>query len=108
MPTPDLILDAHSELAEGPVWLESTGELLWVDVEPGDVHWLDPSTGSDRSQKMGAAGGAAVPDRRGGIVVALPRRIARLAAGAAVPEVIVPLPDDPDIRMNDAACDRRG
>jgi sugar lactone lactonase YvrE len=108
MPTPELILDAHSELAEGPVWLESTGELLWVDVEPGDVHWLDPGTGADRSQNVGAAVGAAVPDRRGGVVVALPRRIARLAAGATAPEVIVPIPDDPDIRMNDAACDRRG
>jgi sugar lactone lactonase YvrE len=108
MPTPELVLDAHAELAEGPVWLESTGELLWVDIEPGDVHWLDPRTGADRSQNVGDPIGAAVPDRSGGLLLALPRRISRLAAGAREPEQIVSLPGDPDHRMNDAKCDRRG
>src|SRR5664279_3178902 len=100
MPTPELILDAHAELAEGPVWLASTGELLWVDIEPGDVHWFNPSTGTDRSQNTGDPVGAAVPDLHGGVVVALPRRIARLAAGAQEPELLVELPGDPDMRMN--------
>jgi sugar lactone lactonase YvrE len=108
MPTPELVLDAHAELAEGPVWLASTGELLWVDIEPGDVHWLDPATGADRSQNVGDPVGAAVPDRSGGLLLALPRRISRLRAGAQEPEQIVSLPGDPDHRMNDAKCDRRG
>ena len=108
MPNPELVLDAHAELAEGPVWLEPTGELLWVDIEPGNVHWFDPSTGADRSQHVGDPVGAAVPDGSGGLVLALPRRISRLAAGASEPEQIVSIPDEPDIRMNDAACDRRG
>ncbi len=67
MPIPSLILDAHAELAEGPVWLESTGELLWVDIEAGDAHWLDPTTGRDRVQHVGDPLGAAVPDRDGGL-----------------------------------------
>jgi sugar lactone lactonase YvrE len=108
MPTPELVLDAHAELAEGPVWLASSGELLWVDIEPGDVHWLDPKTGADRSQNVGDPVGAAVPDRSGGLLLALPRRISRLPAGAQEPEQIVSLPGDPDHRMNDAKCDRRG
>jgi sugar lactone lactonase YvrE len=108
MPTAELILDAHAELAEGPVWLESSGELLWVDIEPGDVHWLDPRTGSDRSVNVGAPVGAALPDRAGGVVLALPRRLARLAAGSTSPDELVSIPDEPDMRMNDAACDRRG
>ena len=89
MPNPELVLDAHAELAEGPVWLAPTGELLWVDIEPGNVHWFDPRTGADRVQHVGDPVGAAVPDRDGGIVLALPRRISRLAAGAQEPEVIV-------------------
>jgi sugar lactone lactonase YvrE len=108
MPTPELVLDAHAVLAEGPVWLEATGELLWVDIEPGDVHWFDPRTGADRSQNVGDPLGAAVPDRSGGLLLALPRRIARLRAGAQEPEQIVSLGGDPDNRMNDAKCDRRG
>jgi sugar lactone lactonase YvrE len=108
MPTPELTLDIHAELAEGPVWLDTTGELLWVDIEPGDVHWFDPSTGTDRLQHVGEPVGAAVPDQRGGVVLALPRRIVRLAAGSHEPELLVALPGDPDMRMNDAGCDRRG
>jgi sugar lactone lactonase YvrE len=108
MPTPELVLDAHATLAEGPVWLEPTGELLWVDIEPGDVHWFDPRTGDDRSLNAGDPLGAAVPDSDGGLLLALPRRISRLAAGAQAPEQIVSLPGDADHRMNDAKCDRRG
>ena len=107
MPTTELVLDIHAELAEGPVWLDSTGELLWVDIEPGDVHWFDParaqiacSTSANRSaQRFPTAGG---------VVLALPRRIVRLAAGSHEPELLVSLPGDPDMRMNDAGCDRRG
>jgi sugar lactone lactonase YvrE len=108
MPTPEIALDAHATLAEGPVWLESAGELLWVDIEPGDVHWFDPRSGADRSQNVGDPVGAAVPDRSGGLLVALPRRISRLRAGEGAPEQIVSLPGDADHRMNDAKCDRRG
>ena len=77
MPTAELILDAHAELGECPVWLESSAELLWVDVEAGDLHWLDPATRVDRSQHVEGPLGAALPDRAGGLVLALPRRICR-------------------------------
>lgn len=108
MQIPELILDARAELAEGPVWLEASGELLWVDIEPGDVHWLDTRSGSDRSVNVGAPVGAALPDCAGGLVLALPQRLSRLVAGSTEPEQILSIPDEPDIRMNDAACDRRG
>ena len=108
MPTPEIVLDAHATLAEGPVWLDPTGELLWVDIEPGDVHWFDPRSGKDRAQNVGDPVGAAVPDRNGGLVLALPRRISRLRSGASEPEQIVSLPGDADNRMNDGKCDRRG
>jgi sugar lactone lactonase YvrE len=108
MPTAELILDAHAELGECPVWLESSAELLWVDVEAGDLHWLDPATRVDRSQHVEGPLGAALPDREGGLVLALPRRICRLRAEARELEQLVSIPAEPDIRMNDAACDRRG
>src|SRR4051812_26300779 len=108
MPTASLILDVHAQLAEGPAWLPGSSELLWVDIEPGDVHWLDIETGLDRLLNVGSPPGAALPDREGGLVLAQPHAITRLALGAQVPEPLVALPDDPDIRMNDAACDRRG
>jgi sugar lactone lactonase YvrE len=106
--TAELILDVRALLAEGPVWLESTNELLWVDIEGHHVHWLDPASGADRSIDVGAHVGAALPDRSGGLILALPSGLARLAAGSQLPEPIVGLSDDPTLRLNDAACDRRG
>ncbi len=36
-----LIYDAKAELGEGPLWLPSTHELLWVDINKGEVHSLN-------------------------------------------------------------------
>jgi sugar lactone lactonase YvrE len=108
MPTAELILDARLLLAEGPVWLEGSGELLFVDIEGFAVHWLDPATGNVRSVDVGTHVGAALPDRDGGLVLALGGGLARLRAGGHRPEPILTLTDDPTLRMNDAACDRRG
>jgi sugar lactone lactonase YvrE len=108
MPTAELIYDAHAELGEGPVWLESSAELLWVDIEAGDLHWLDPVAREDRSLHVEGPLGAAVPDRDGGVVLTLPGRVCRFRAGADELEELVSIPAEPDIRMNDAACDRQG
>jgi sugar lactone lactonase YvrE len=108
VPTAELILDSQLVLAEGPVWLEASGELLVVDILGQGVHWLDPATGRTRSVDVGAHVGAALPDRDGGLVLALGGGLARLAAGAGQPEPMLTLTDDPALRMNDAACDRRG
>ena len=107
MATAELILDAHAPLAEGPVWLESTNELMWVDCAAGNVHWLDHGTGQDRVLNVGAQVGVALP-ARSGFVLALPHGISRLAAGATVPEPIVHFGHESDMCLNDGACDRRG
>jgi sugar lactone lactonase YvrE len=108
VPTAELIHDARALLGEGPVWLESTRELLWVDIEGQHVHWFDPATGIDRAIDVGAMVGAALPDRAGGVILALPSGLARLTAGSELAEPILGLSDDPSLRLNDAACDRRG
>jgi sugar lactone lactonase YvrE len=105
--TAELILDAHAPLAEGPVWLESANELMWVDCAAGNVHWLDYGTGEDRVLNVGAQVGVALP-AHSGFVLALPEGIARLAAGATVPEPIVRLGHESDMCLNDGACDRQG
>jgi sugar lactone lactonase YvrE len=108
VPTAELILDARALVGEGPVWLPESGELLWVDIEGGALHWLDASTHRDRTLDLGAHVGAVLPDRSGGLVVALPTGLARLPAGARTPEPLVALNDDPGVRMNDAKVDPRG
>ena len=36
-----------AELGERPVWEASSGRLIWVDINAGQLHELDPD-GSDR------------------------------------------------------------
>jgi sugar lactone lactonase YvrE len=107
MPTAELILDARALVGEGPVWLPGSGELLWVDIESSALHWLDPVTRSDRTLDVGGHVGAVLPDTAGGLVVALPKGLARLRPEGA-PEPFVALNENPGVRLNDAKVDPRG
>jgi sugar lactone lactonase YvrE len=108
VPRAELILDAHALVGEGPVWLPNTGELLWVDIESSEVHRLDAATRTDTVIDAGAHVGAVLPDEHGGLVLALPTGLARLAAGADAPTPLVDLNATPKIRLNDAKVDPRG
>jgi sugar lactone lactonase YvrE len=108
MPAAELILDVHAQLAEGPVWLASANELVWVNCAAAEVHWLDHATGKDRVLNVGAQVGVALPDSASGLMLALPEGIARLAAGSTVPEYIVRFGHESDMCLNDGACDRQG
>jgi sugar lactone lactonase YvrE len=45
--SPDLLLDAHAILGEGPVWHPRRHRLFWVDIEGHAVHVTDTSTRED-------------------------------------------------------------
>ena len=57
----ELVVDAHAQLGEGPLWDPRTKELLWVDILAGVVHRYDPRTGADRPFDAGSYVGAVVP-----------------------------------------------
>ncbi|MGV3540185.1 MAG: SMP-30/gluconolactonase/LRE family protein, partial [Rufibacter sp.] len=44
----ETVTDHCSYLGEGPVWDTARGRLLWVDIEPGQVHQYTPATGEHR------------------------------------------------------------
>ena len=103
----DLVLDAHAELGEGPIWDARTSELLWVDVMAGIVHRLDPTTGTDRTLDAGQPVGAVVPRIAGGYALAL--RDGFAVAGDAGVRLVAPVDEDRrELRMNDGACDSAG
>ena len=103
----DLVLDAHAELGEGPIWDARTAELLWVDVMAGIVHRLDPATGTDRTLDAGQPVGAVVPCIAGGYALAL--RDGFAVAGDAGVRLVAPVDEDRrELRMNDGACDSAG
>ncbi len=104
----DLVLDARAELAEGPVWDQSGGQLVWVDLLAGAVHRFDPASGDDRALDVGQPVGAVALRRSGGYVAAVRDGIALLGESGE-PVIVAPVETDVAFsRFNDGKCDPAG
>jgi sugar lactone lactonase YvrE len=98
----EVALGAQCELAEGPVWDAGRQRLLWVDILPGIVHWLDPVSGARSQFTAGAPVGAAGLTTGGGLVLALVDGFARCDADGTRLERIGGLTTDASaVRFND-------
>jgi sugar lactone lactonase YvrE len=100
------ITGAGALLGEGPVWDDTAGVLVWVDIWGGLLHTTDPETGETATRDLGAPLSSVVLSRRGTFVV---------TAGLCVLEVgdedvrhIADLPEPRCMRANDAAVDPAG
>jgi len=113
---PQLLLDAHAELGEGPAWDARRGLLTWVDIHAGHVHLFDPAGGTDRLIELGEPVGCAVPTRAGGLLIALRsgfwtlRQVQGVALGlSTVTRTLLAAPENlPGNRFNDGKCDPAG
>jgi sugar lactone lactonase YvrE len=105
----ELLLDARAELGEGPLWDAARGRLLWVDITAGAVHDTDPVTLDDDVTTIGQEVGAVLLRRPGGLLLPARDGFLALDEGATEPRLAVAVdPDDPILRLNDAACDGSG
>jgi sugar lactone lactonase YvrE len=110
---PELILDAHADLGEGPAWESQTGVLYWVDIHAGRLHIFSPQDGADRSISLAGYLGCAAPRRLGGLVLGLQSGFATidsvpLSGKAKVRIIANPEPHLPGNRFNDGKCDPAG
>lgn len=104
-----VVADVHADVGEGPCWDDATKTLLFVDVSPGLIYRLDPSSGRLKSRSVGQEIGAAIPRRSGGLVVAVRDGVGLLDNDEAELRIVAPIEgDNPDNRMNDAKCDPSG
>jgi len=107
-------LDERADHAEGPLWDDVRGELLWVDLNAGLVRratWDAPRLTVVRTYSLGEAVGAVVPctDPADGWVVASEFGFARLSADGSVRRLPEPEREHTGhTRMNDGAADPRG
>jgi sugar lactone lactonase YvrE len=105
----ELVLDAHAETGEGPVWDAGSERLLWVDITRRRVHRFNPASGKDESFDVGQHVGAVAVRAAGGLVLAL-----RGGFGLFDPDSgrVEPIADteagNPNNRMNDGKCDSAG
>ncbi len=98
-----------SRLAEGPVWDDDTGQLVWVDVTGGMVHRGDPIGGTCACADVGAPVSLAVPRRHGGWLIGKADGLHRWDPASGLGERWVAIEDDmPGNRLNDGACDPAG
>jgi sugar lactone lactonase YvrE len=106
----ELVLDAHARVGEGPVWDDSSGTLVWVDILSNAVHRYDPATDRDRAIGVGQPVGAAVLRRDGdGLCLALRDGFGMLDERSGQVEMLAPVEADvPTNRMNDGKCDPGG
>jgi sugar lactone lactonase YvrE len=106
----ELVLDAHAQVGEGPVWDDASGTLVWVDIMGNTVHRYDPATGRDRTIDVGQPVGAAVLRHDGnGLVLALRDGFGMLDEGSGQIQLVAAVEADvPTNRMNDGKCDPGG
>ena len=103
----EILLDAKAFLAEGPVWDDSTGRLMWVDIMAGAVHATSTDGRDEIVWEAGTAVGciAALGENRW--MVAERDRLSIVTNWNEREEVAL-LPIDEDVRTNDGKLDPAG
>ena len=104
-------LEAKAGLGECPRWHKAERRLYWVDIERGELHRFDPTTGHDEYVQFDEPVGCfAFIEGGGGLMLGMKNGFARLDAWGAAP---IPFgeqifTDNPDLRLNDGRTDARG
>ncbi len=106
----ELVLNAHARVAEGPVWDDRTGTLVWVDIMSSLVHRYDPARDRDQAVDVGqAVGAAALRKDDKGLVLALRDGFGFLDEANKKVEIVAFVEADvPTNRMNDGKADPGG
>jgi L-arabinonolactonase len=105
----ELLIDAHAELGEGPLWDVGEQRLYWIDSLGKAVHSCDAAGGAARTWPVPEHIGSLALRESGGAVLALRDGFYTLNFdnGAAM-KLVDPDPGKPRIRLNDGKVDRQG
>jgi sugar lactone lactonase YvrE len=107
--TIDLVLDAHAELGEGPIWDDQRQRLMFADIMRGLVHEFDPISGSDRIYEIGEPVSAVALTRRGVYMLATKTGFVTLDPNSGLTSRVAFVEAEvQDNRMNDGYVDARG
>jgi len=104
----ELLLDARSDLGEGPIWHSEREAVSWVELYEGRVNWLELDGSPGESVEVGRRVGAAVPARGGAIALATDEGFAHIDRDGAYTLVAPVEADDAGSFMNDGKCDALG
>jgi len=107
--SPDLFLDSHAILGEGPLWHPRRQRLFWVDIEGHAVHDTDTITAHDRVIPVAEQVGCIAPAGDRLLVMGLRSGFAALdlETGRRM-HIEDPEHHLPENRFNDGKCDPAG
>jgi len=104
-----LVVDAHAQLGEGPIWDDESKRLYWVDILSNHLHAYDPATKVNRTWDVGQHVGTVVPRAQGGVMLALYGGFAAFDLETEEMTFFTdPEADLPGNRFNDGKCDPAG
>ncbi|GAB2549739.1 SMP-30/gluconolactonase/LRE family protein [Rufibacter soli] len=96
-------------LGEGPVWDAARHRILWVDIQPGILHYFYPATQEHKVFEIGQKVGAIAVRENGGVVAALQNGFAFLDLENKTLQWVAQVETElPENRMNDGKCDPAG
>jgi sugar lactone lactonase YvrE len=106
---PELVLDGHAWLGEGPLWDAGRAVLWWVDILEGALHAFDPLTGADRSMHVAGTVGCVVPAIDGRMLAATTHEVVVVDPERGSVEPVATFPAAAAaLRSNDGRCDPAG
>jgi sugar lactone lactonase YvrE/DNA-binding IclR family transcriptional regulator len=98
---------AAALLGEAPYWSPRDDSLYWVDMLEPALH-RERANGERERWSLAGFASAAVPRRRGGVVLVTPSGLLRFNAEQRTSTLLAHPEKRPDLRYNDAKCDPRG
>jgi sugar lactone lactonase YvrE len=106
----EVLVAGGDQLGECPVWDERAGLLYRVDALAGAVLAVDVATGAQWRTELGRHLGSVVLREDGdGLLVAARGGFRTLDPHTGRSELLAPVAaDEPDVLMNDGACDPAG
>ena len=105
----ELLVDAHAQVGEGPLWDEERQVLYWVDILSSLLYIYDPATGENRALDVGRHVGTVVTRASGGLMLAVREGFASFDLETQELTLIA----NPEVhitgnRFNDGKCDPAG
>jgi sugar lactone lactonase YvrE len=104
----DIVHRAADGVGESLRWIEEDHALLWVDITGQAIKRLEVRTGRYEEWPTPGFPAAIVPRQRSGAVVAIGRRVTLFNFGDRFDTLVVPEPNHPENRLNEAAADPLG
>ena len=105
----ELLVDAHAQVGEGPLWDEEQQVLYWVDILSSLLYIYDPATGENRALDVGQHVGTVVTRASGGLMLAVREGFASFDLETQGLTLIAnPEAHITGNRFNDGKCDPAG